>query len=135
MDLLIIWCWVEGRPWLTDCRQTSFDGTCCETLAGCCDAGSRLKHKGINRNLVGGCSLADEWKLDESGETTIPIIAKRIEDVPGTHTVTYKSEVDTITIDHVANNRQGFALGAVIAAEWLVGKKGVYTMNDVLNIG
>lgn len=77
----------------------------------------------------------DNWKLDEKGETTIPITAKRIEDVPGTHTVTYESEVDTVTIEHVAHNRQGFALGAVIAAEWLVEKTGVFTMNDVLNIG
>ena len=75
------------------------------------------------------------WKLDESGESIIPITAKRIEDVPGTHTVTYESEVDTITIEHIAHNRQGFALGAVIAAEWIVGKTGVFTMNDVLNIG
>ena len=60
VDLLILWCWVEGRTWLTECRQTSFDGTCWETLAGCCDAGSRMKHRGINRNLVGVCSLADE---------------------------------------------------------------------------
>ncbi|MFL1011904.1 4-hydroxy-tetrahydrodipicolinate reductase [Flavisericum labens] len=75
------------------------------------------------------------WKLDESADNTIPIVAKRIVDVPGTHTVTYKSEVDTITIEHEAHNRQGFALGAVIAAEWISGKTGVFTMNDVLNIG
>lgn len=75
------------------------------------------------------------WKLDEKRASIIPITAKRIEDVPGTHTVTYESEVDTITIGHVAHNRHGFALGAVIAAEWIVGKKGVFTMNDVLNIG
>jgi 4-hydroxy-tetrahydrodipicolinate reductase len=75
------------------------------------------------------------WKLDENGKNTIPITAKRIADVPGTHTVTYKSEVDTIKIEHIAHNRQGFALGAVIAAEWIVGKTGVFTMNDVLNIG
>lgn len=76
-----------------------------------------------------------EWKLDKNGKTTIPIVAKRIEDIPGTHTVTYESEVDALTIQHVANNRQGFALGAVIAAEWIVGKTGIFTMNDVLNIG
>ncbi len=75
------------------------------------------------------------WELNNSSETTIPIVAKRIPDVPGTHTVSYKSEVDTITIEHTANNRQGFALGAVVAAEWLVGKTGIFTMNDVLNIG
>ncbi len=77
----------------------------------------------------------DNWKLDEHGESTIPITAKRIEDVPGTHTVTYESEVDTINIEHIAHTRQGFALGAVVAAEWIAGKTGVFTMNDVLNIG
>ncbi|MCF7561048.1 4-hydroxy-tetrahydrodipicolinate reductase [Sabulilitoribacter multivorans] len=77
----------------------------------------------------------NNWKLDENGSSTIPITAKRIEDVPGTHTVNYESEVDTITIEHVAHNRQGFALGAVVAAEWIVGKTGVFTMKDVLNIG
>jgi len=77
----------------------------------------------------------DTWKLDEAAEKTIAITAKRIADVPGTHTVTYQSEVDTITIEHIAHTREGFALGAVIAAEWLVSKTGVFTMNDVLNIG
>jgi 4-hydroxy-tetrahydrodipicolinate reductase len=77
----------------------------------------------------------DAWKLDEPADRTIPIVAKRIKDVPGTHTVNYESDVDTITIEHVAHTRQGFALGAVVAAEWLAGKTGVFTMNDVLNIG
>ncbi len=76
----------------------------------------------------------DNWKLDESGETTIPITTKRIENVPGTHTVNYESEVDTISIEHIAHNRQGFALGAVIAAEWIIGKTGIFTMNDVLGL-
>jgi 4-hydroxy-tetrahydrodipicolinate reductase len=75
-----------------------------------------------------------KWQLDDSADQTIPIVAKRIEDVPGTHSVNYASEVDTINIEHVAHNRQGFALGAVIAAEWLADKTGVFTMNDVLNI-
>ncbi|MDB2462493.1 4-hydroxy-tetrahydrodipicolinate reductase [Algibacter sp.] len=77
----------------------------------------------------------NNWKLEEKGEQTIPITAKRIEDIPGTHTVTYESEVDTINIEHIAHTRQGFALGAVVAAEWIAGKAGVFTMNDVLNIG
>ncbi|MFY0713978.1 4-hydroxy-tetrahydrodipicolinate reductase [Seonamhaeicola sp. NFXS20] len=78
----------------------------------------------------------DAWELNETNnKTSIPIVAKRIEDVPGTHSVSYKSEVDTINIEHIAHNRQGFALGAVVAAEWLVGKTGVFSMNDVLNIG
>lgn len=63
----------------------------------------------------------------------IPIVAKRIGEVPGTHTVTYNSPIDSIEIKHTAHNRDGFALGAVIAAEWIVGKHGVFTMKDVLN--
>lgn len=76
------------------------------------------------------------WKLEEENpkENEIPIKAKRIENVPGTHTVTYQSEVDRIDITHTAHNRQGFAFGAVVAAEWIIGKTGVFTMNDVLNI-
>ena len=76
------------------------------------------------------------WELDKSNsKNTLSIVAKRIEKVPGTHMVNYNSEVDNISISHTAHNRQGFALGAVIAAEWIVGKTGVFTMKDVLNIG
>ncbi len=76
------------------------------------------------------------WELDKkTADDVIPIAAKRIENVPGTHTVDYDSEVDSISIKHTAHTRHGFALGAVVAAEWLVGKTGVFTMNDVLNIG
>jgi len=74
------------------------------------------------------------WDLDPKTEATLPITARRIEDVPGTHNISYKSEVDTIDITHTAHSRQGFALGAVVAAEWLHGKTGVFTMKDVLNI-
>lgn len=79
-------------------------------------------------------SNKDGWHLDQGNETTIPIVAKRIENVPGTHTVTYTSAVDDIEIKHTAHNRQGFALGAVVAAEWLSGKTGVYGMKDVLGL-
>ncbi|MCL4154797.1 UNVERIFIED_CONTAM: hypothetical protein GTU68_008918 [Idotea baltica] len=75
------------------------------------------------------------WELsDKTSEENIPIVAKRIPDVPGTHTVWYDSEVDSIEIKHTAHSRKGFALGAVVAAEWIVGKKGVFSMKDVLNI-
>ncbi len=74
------------------------------------------------------------WKLDKADENEIPIIAKRIENVPGTHTVNYTSEIDDIEIKHTAHNRKGFALGAVVAAEWLVDKKGVFSMKDVLGL-
>ncbi|MBE7629731.1 4-hydroxy-tetrahydrodipicolinate reductase [Tenacibaculum piscium] len=76
------------------------------------------------------------WELDaKTSEENIPITAIRTPDVPGTHTTTYSSLVDTIAIKHTAHNRQGFALGAVIAAEWLVNKTGVFSMRDVLNLG
>ncbi|MDO4229680.1 MAG: 4-hydroxy-tetrahydrodipicolinate reductase [Capnocytophaga sp.] len=75
-----------------------------------------------------------DWKLGTAGTTEIPIEAKRIENVPGTHTITYESQVDTIEIKHTAHNRNGFALGAVLAAEWIIDKKGVFSMSDVLGI-
>jgi 4-hydroxy-tetrahydrodipicolinate reductase len=75
------------------------------------------------------------WTLDQAKANEIHIEAKRIGEVPGTHTVTYNSTVDAIEIKHTAHNREGFALGAVIAAEWLVGKQGVFTMKDVLELG
>ncbi|TJY36261.1 4-hydroxy-tetrahydrodipicolinate reductase [Pontimicrobium aquaticum] len=77
-----------------------------------------------------------DWSLgQEKSKTTIPIESKRIDAVPGTHFVNYTSNVDTISMSHTAHNREGFALGAVIASEWIIGKTGVFTMNDVLNIG
>ena len=74
------------------------------------------------------------WTLEKANNKEIHIDAKRIENVPGTHSVFYDSDVDQIEIKHTAHSREGFALGAVIAAEWLQGKKGVYTMKDVLGI-
>lgn len=74
------------------------------------------------------------WALENAKEDEILIDAKRIEGVPGTHSVFYNSEIDTIEIKHTAHNREGFALGAIIAAEWIVGKKGVFTMKDVLDL-
>lgn len=73
------------------------------------------------------------WKLDESQvESDLKVIAKRLPDVPGTHQVFYSSEIDTISIKHEAHNRKGFALGSVLAAEFMNKKQGVYTMNDLL---
>lgn len=89
----------------------------------------------LANDIIANNSNFDAWKLDETEKKTISIVAKRIADVPGTHVVNYESEVDTISIAHVAHTREGFALGAVIAAEWIAGKTGVFTMNDVLNIG
>ena len=75
------------------------------------------------------------WTLENPKSNEILIDAKRIEHVPGTHEVTYNSEIDSISIKHTAHSRQGFAMGAVVAAEWIKDKKGVFTMKDVLNIG
>lgn len=74
------------------------------------------------------------WAIGNPKEDEVFIDAKRIEGVPGTHSVFYTSDVDTIEIKHTAHSREGFALGAVIAAEWLAGKTGIYTMKDVLGL-
>lgn len=77
----------------------------------------------------------DDWVLQQQIPDKIPIRAIRDGEIPGTHTVSYESSVDTISIQHKAHNREGFALGAVIAAEWILGKTGVFSMKDVLNLG
>jgi len=77
------------------------------------------------------CLHTNKAKVDNE---IIPISSKRIKDVPGTHIVAYESEIDSIEIKHTAHNRKGFAHGAIIAAEWLINKNGVYTMKDVLNL-
>lgn len=77
--------------------------------------------------------------VEGSGEEIIPkadellIESLRIEEVPGTHTVLYSSEVDQIEFKHTAHSREGFALGAVIAAEWLFGKKGFYQVTEMFD--
>ena len=86
--------------------------------------------KGIIAN-----SRYKNWNLAQGNEDEITIEAKRLDAVPGTHIVDYESKVDSIEIKHTAHNRQGFALGAVIAAEWITGKTGVFSMRDVLNLG
>ncbi|MEJ2585325.1 MAG: dihydrodipicolinate reductase C-terminal domain-containing protein [Robiginitalea sp.] len=75
-----------------------------------------------------------DWTLDKEAPGSVPIISERTKDVPGTHRIAYESEVDRIEIEHTAHNREGFAQGALLAAEWIVGKKGVYEMKDVLNL-
>lgn len=62
----------------------------------------------------------------------LPIISKRIDKVPGTHEISYESAIDNITITHTAHSREGFAKGALAAAEWMVGKQGFYGMEDML---
>lgn len=76
-----------------------------------------------------------KWSLNKDfKENEISIEAQRLSDKTGTHEVIYKSHIDEIKIKHAAVSREGFGLGAVIAAEWLIGKKGIFSMKDVLNI-
>lgn len=74
----------------------------------------------------------DGTYIDGSG--VLPVYSKRLENVPGTHEVRFSSAIDELTLTHKAHNRKGFALGAVIAAEWIQNKKGLFTMTDVLNL-
>lgn len=75
------------------------------------------------------------WVNQPSGNASdLTIISERVDPAPGTHTVKYHSEIDDIEIIHTAHNRKGFATGAVLAAEFMHDKKGIFTMNDVLGI-
>jgi 4-hydroxy-tetrahydrodipicolinate reductase len=75
-----------------------------------------------------------KWALDNEDEDAIEITAKRIKEVKGTHIISYTSAVDKISMSHEAFNRDGFALGALLAAKYVHDKKGVFTMKDVLNV-
>lgn len=87
--------------------------------------------EGIIKNQGG----VKKWALQENAQPgDLPILAKREGEVPGTHIVHYTSSCDKITIIHEAYSRKGFAEGAVTAAAWLIGKKGVFGMNDLLAI-
>ncbi|MBT3543134.1 4-hydroxy-tetrahydrodipicolinate reductase [Flavobacteriaceae bacterium] len=74
------------------------------------------------------------WELNGTTDKKLNIESVREGEVPGTHSITYHSQVDEISLKHEAFSRDGFALGAVIAAEWILNKKGVFSMQDVLNI-
>jgi 4-hydroxy-tetrahydrodipicolinate reductase len=86
--------------------------------------------EGILQNI----SRKNKWNLSDgtTAESDLAITALRVDEVPGTHTVTYSSAIDDIELKHTAHNRLGFSTGAVVAAEWLQHKKGFYTMNDLL---
>jgi len=87
----------------------------------------------LAEQVINSQGVKKEWVLDtKTKPEELLIEASRKNKVPGTHIVKYESDIDSITIEHEAHSREGFALGAVIAAEWLLPKKGVYTMKDVL---
>jgi 4-hydroxy-tetrahydrodipicolinate reductase len=91
----------------------------------------------LAEGLIDNNKRYTDWYLKnddhEEKSGSLPITSKRIDPTPGTHTVAYTSEIDDITITHTAHSREGFALGAVLVAEWLPGKKGVLSMNDFLD--
>jgi 4-hydroxy-tetrahydrodipicolinate reductase len=87
--------------------------------------------EGIIENRPSSVNWVNEHTEDSS---KVGIVSKRIESVPGTHVVTYENSIDEIYIKHTAHNRKGFALGSVLAAEFMNGKSGYYGMSDLLGI-
>jgi len=94
----------------------------------------------LAEGVLAEISRIEKWELDDknSGDrdnsSLLPIHAIRRDNVPGTHNVKYSSDIDEIEIIHTAHNRKGFALGAVLAAEYIHDKKGVFTMQDLLKL-
>jgi 4-hydroxy-tetrahydrodipicolinate reductase len=93
----------------------------------------------LANGLIENYSQLKDWYCKQSDKNidkgnNLEIEAVRENDVKGTHCIEYKSNIDTLSIQHEAHNRTGFALGAVIAAEWILNKKGIFTMKDVLQL-
>jgi 4-hydroxy-tetrahydrodipicolinate reductase len=90
----------------------------------------------LAEDIINKVDRAKRWNLDtdtvDNGHNIL-ITSKRVDEVPGTHTVSYQSEIDDIEIKHTAHNRTGFALGAVLVSEWIKEKKGILSMNDFLS--
>jgi 4-hydroxy-tetrahydrodipicolinate reductase len=89
----------------------------------------------LAETIIENVEVKSGWVNSESNSPgELSIISKRIDPAAGTHSIKYSSSVDDIEIIHTAHNRKGFALGAVLAAEYIVGKKGFFSMKDVLDI-
>ena len=89
----------------------------------------------LAEGIIDQIDTKSNWINTKSNQKQdVEIISKRIDKVPGTHTINYSSSVDSIEIKHTAHSREGFALGAVLAAEWLHGKQGVFGMNDMIKL-
>jgi 4-hydroxy-tetrahydrodipicolinate reductase len=89
----------------------------------------------LAEGLIGELGSKQAWINEPTDDPAlIPIISERVDQVPGTHEVTWHSSIDDLQISHVAHSREGFARGALLAAEWIRGKKGFFTMDDVLQI-
>jgi len=91
----------------------------------------------IAEDIIGVNPALSRWVGNESSkEDELPVVSIREGEVPGTHEVVYESDEDRITLKHEAKSRRGFALGAVLAAEFVLGKTGIFTMDDYLkNLG
>ena len=86
----------------------------------------------LAEDIIKGTNYKD-WSFKNNTNKTIKMESVRENNVPGTHKVKYDSEIDSIEITHTAHSRKGFALGAVVAAEWIIDKKGVFNMTDMIN--
>jgi 4-hydroxy-tetrahydrodipicolinate reductase len=95
----------------------------------------------LAENVIKSSSTLNHWELLDNGQgikgndsqEALPIYAERLPNVPGTHILSFESSVDSIKLEHEAKNREGFAIGAIVVAEWLIGKTGVFGMSDLLN--
>jgi 4-hydroxy-tetrahydrodipicolinate reductase len=88
----------------------------------------------LAQEIAAASSRVDHWSEDpQSPETTLVIEHERVGEVPGTHIVGWRSAIDDITIEHRAHSREGFATGAVMAAEWAASRKGVLTLDQMIN--
>ncbi len=90
----------------------------------------------LTKDILAKVDRKTGWTLSPTppGTDNIPVTAIRENEVPGTHTVQWSSRADEITLEHRAHSREGFAAGAILAAEWLIGKTGVFRMEDVLGL-
>ncbi len=89
----------------------------------------------LAEGIIDNLPKVTNWVNEETvSENELGIVSKRIEKVPGTHIVTYENDIDEIYIKHTAHNRKGFALGAVLAAEFMKDKVGFYGMSDLLGL-
>ncbi|KPK87949.1 MAG: 4-hydroxy-tetrahydrodipicolinate reductase [Bacteroides sp. SM23_62_1] len=89
----------------------------------------------LSQGILKEITRYDDWKLtDKPNARTIPVKAIRADNIPGIHEITYESDFDTLSIKHSAKGRKGFAIGALLAAEFISDKKGLYSMEEVLNL-
>jgi 4-hydroxy-tetrahydrodipicolinate reductase len=90
----------------------------------------------LAESIIKNSSRKNNWIMDsdQRSGSSIPVVSRRVSEVPGEHTVLWESGEDKIQIKHEAKNRQGFALGAVLAAEFINGEKGIFGMKELLGL-